>query len=472
VYEQPRWHRESVIPIAAGLAWLWSATSFGVVGFLFSVIPGCLLLTSGLSALLYPGDLRISQYAALGGAVGVPLAIPVIFVAGFGTWALLTGLSLASFVAAGVLSIRQEPHHEGVPTPVPTLRLGAEVGLDEALLGTMSSTHVLARGDDLEEIRRDVHAARELYQERGWLEKPAAFHATPPPLEKPELRPRGIPGLDFEHLSFESGYEPHPDEPGRERWLSARANRTAHAWVLRHPGGPRPWLVCVHGYQMGLPLIDLHAFEAARLHHRRGLNLLLPVLPLHGPRKKGRRSGDHFIAGDVMSTLHAEAQAMWDLRRLVGWVREQGGGEPESAPIGVYGLSLGGYNAALFASLEDELACVVAGIPLTDFSRAVWRHGPPLHLRYFEKRGVVHEEVAEVLRVVSPLAMEPRVPRERRYLFGAPADRLVPADQVRDLWAHWDEPRIVWYPGGHITFRLHAPVRALVDDALREGLGV
>jgi hypothetical protein len=74
--------------------------------------------------------------------------------------------------------------------------------------------------------------------------------------------------------------------------------------------------------------------------------------------------------------------------------------------------------------------------------------------------------------VVSPLALEPLVPKERRYLFGAISDLLVPADQVRDLWRHWDRPRIVWYQGSHVTFRAHPEVDALFDDALREsGLG-
>ena len=98
----------------------------------------------------------------------------------------------------------------------------------------------------------------------------------------------------------------------------------------------------------------------------------------------------------------------------------------------------------------------------------VWRHGPPLRIRHFERNGVVHEEVSEVLRVVSPLTLEPRVPQERRYLYAAVADRLVPADQVRDLWRHWGQPRIVWYQGGHVTFRLHPEVRRLVDGALAE----
>ena len=74
----------------------------------------------------------------------------------------------------------------------------------------------------------------------------------------------------------------------------------------------------------------------------------------------------------------------------------------------------------------------------------------------------------EVARVISPLDLAPRLPRERRYLFGGIADRIVPADQVRDLWRHWEEPRIAWYPGAHVTFRAHRAVKQLVDDALHE----
>ena len=29
----------------------------------------------------------------------------------------------------------------------------------------------------------------------------------------------------------------------------------------------------------------------------------------------------------------------------------------------------------------------------------------------------------------------------------ASRDRLVPPEQVRDLWRHWEQPRIEWYPG-------------------------
>ena len=107
-------------------------------------------------------------------------------------------------------------------------------------------------------------------------------------------------------------------------------------------------------------------------------------------------------------------------------------------------------------------------VPAVDWTRLVWRHGPSLTIRHAEHAGLVHDEVQELHRVVSPLALEPRIPRERRYLFAAVADRLVPADQVRDLWRHWERPRIVWYQGSHVTFRMHREVGVLLRDAWRE----
>jgi dienelactone hydrolase len=153
---------------------------------------------------------------------------------------------------------------------------------------------------------------------------------------------------------------------------------------------------------------------------------------------------------------------MWDIRRLLGWVRSQG-----DSPVGTLGLSLGGYNAALLASLDADLDCAVLGIPLADFARAIYVHMSPIHLRDAQMEGIDQDRTCEVLRVVSPLVLEPQIPLESRSIFAAVADRLVPADQPRDLWRHWGEPRIEWYQGGHITFRAHAGVRQLVVESLR-----
>ncbi len=467
--QQPQWQVAGWIPLVAGLGWLLAGMSGGWLQMFFCLGPGVPLLATGGSKLLWPGDPRIQQFAALGGVIGVAVAIPGLVFIGFGASLLLGLLSVASFVAAGSVSVKQEPHFEGVPELQPSLSLYAKVAVDDALLATMQFGMGMPSGQEPEVIEREVHAARELFDGKGWLEKPASYHQEPPPLEAPRIRDRETRvrtgRLRYEHLSFESEYAPHPDEPGRARWLGYERNRTAHAWVVRQPSSePRPWLVCIHGYRMGVPAFDISAFDPGFL-AKFGLNAIFPVLPLHGPRKLGRRSGDGFLAGNVLDSVHGEAQAMWDIRRMVDWVRRQG------APvIGVHGLSLGGYNTALLASVERGLACAIPGIPATDFARLVWRHAPPLQLRYMEHRGVVHDVVAEVMRVISPLALEPLVEKSGRAIYAGVADRLVPPDQVRDLWRHWEEPELVWYQGGHMSFQWEHGVRSLVARTLRSRL--
>jgi len=65
------------------------------------------------------------------------------------------------------------------------------------------------------------------------------------------------------------------------------------------------------------------------------------------------------------------------------------------------------------------------------------------------------------------LSGDDKVPHDRRFIYGGVGDRLVPADQVRDFWLHWDRPRIEWYQGAHLTFPAHPAVREMVGEALR-----
>lgn len=461
MYEQPRWPREAVVPILAGLIWLWYAASFGLIGFLFSLIPGVLLMGSGVSLLLWPGDDRITQFSALGGLLGVPLALPAFWVSGFGIGLVLVTFSAASFVAAGIGAIRQEPHVDGVPSPPIDLRTAAQVAVDEVLLSTMNLSRSAPFGQDLARVRQEVAEGHDFFEAQGWVEKPLDYHRTPPPLEHVETKRGRTIGIDYEEIRFESGYEPLEGEPGRQRWLGFAPNRDGYARILRARGADRPWVLGIHGYQMGWPFTDVGMFR--RLWQKHDVNVLLPVLPLHGPRKVGRRSGDGYLEGDLLNSVHAEAQAMWDMRRVLGWAREQQGAEK----IGAFGLSLGGYNAGLLSALAPELRCVIAGIPAVDFSRLMWRHGPPLDVLTVEQGGMFREEVADLLRVVSPLELEPLVPKAHRAIFAGTADRLIPPDQVMDLWEHWDQPTLHWYHGGHMTFGLDPAVDRLIVDTLR-----
>ena len=159
--------------------------------------------------------------------------------------------------------------------------------------------------------------------------------------------------------------------------------------------------------------------------------------------------------------LHAEAQALWDLRRHIAWIR----GQDPSARIGVLGYSLGGYNASLLAAHEPNLDFVVAGIPVADFVPLLWGHLPLPHRRYFAARGLDDARLHTLLHVVSPLACKPQLPPERLHLFAGSADRVVPPDQPLRLSRHWDRP-VEWYPGGHLTFRGEPGVKRCIDNAV------
>lgn len=313
-------------------------------------------------------------------------------------------------------------------------------------------------------IVAETKAALHVWRERGWLARPASYHRVPPTLTTSAVHIRPGGRGKMLRLSFESGYEPHAEEPGRSRWLAYRPNAIAHAYVLRHAGRRRPWIVCIHGYGSGSPLIDSGAFGVRWLHEELGLNVALPVLPFHGPRRTGWQSGRGFFAGDVLDTLHAEAQALWDLRRLMSWIRAQ-----EAEAVGVYGLSLGGYNAALLAAFEPDLQCAIAGVPAAEFIELGRLHSR-LAARRAEAAGIDWDDVTRLYRVISPLALTPRISLQRCFIFGGRADCIVPSTQVTRLWQHWGCSPIAWYEGTHLSCPFEPTVREFVGSALRATL--
>jgi pimeloyl-ACP methyl ester carboxylesterase len=233
--------------------------------------------------------------------------------------------------------------------------------------------------------------------------------------------------------------------------------------MVRHPEEPRPWLVCVHGIRMGSPRGCFLLFRLRYLHLKLKLNILCPVLPIHGLRRTGPVSGDRVFSGDVMDAVHAGAQAMWDFRRLTAWLRE----EQDAPGIGVMGHSLGGYAAALLACLDSNLDCAFLGNPAVDPSGMFWRNAPSVTTASLKAAGVSETDMSTLMRVVSPLAMEPLLPKERFGILAGSGDRVIPATEAYNLWRHWDEPRIVWHHGSHRVF-LHTPEgKTLLEDTLK-----
>ncbi|HXY26702.1 MAG TPA: alpha/beta hydrolase, partial [Acidimicrobiales bacterium] len=287
----------------------------------------------------------------------------------------------------------------------------------------------------------------------------------PPPLGAGDVRlERGRAlGIRYRRLTFPSGFAPRATEPGRERWQSYEPNRTAVATIVRQDAEPRPWLVCVHGFCTGYPFMDFPGLHTARVQRELGINVALPVLPLHGRRKVTLVSGEPFLSFDLMNAIHGITQAVWDIRRLISWIRTQG-----ATSVGLYGVSLGGYIVSLLAGLEPGVDAVVAGIPVSDIPTLFHQHSP-LHIR---ARAIEHRILGgpaeEAYRVVSPLRVAPQVPKDRRFIFAGYGDRLAPPEQAQTLWEHWDKPEISWYAGNHVGYLWSKKVSNFLVDSLAD----
>lgn len=353
-----------------------------------------------------------------------------------------------------------------LPVARPTLSLATQALRDELVLVGLLWKRPLSDPAAYERIDGEVAGAIGLYRRNGWLEKPQGFFTAPPVPREVSIRKFSTRNRIHERLSFDSGYAPHPGEPGARRWMDYAGNHREYALMLRHTTDghpePRPWLVCVHGTEMGRAGLDLALFRAWHLHADLGLNVILPVLPMHGPRAKGLPKGAVFPGEDVMDDVHGTAQAVWDIRRVLAWIRS----EQPDAKIGLNSISLGGFVAALVASLEDDLTCAILGVPPSNLVELLGRHSG---LDKNDPRHATLELAKPIGQMVSPLSMQPRVAPEGRFIYAGVADRIVhPRQQVMQLWEHWGRPDIGWYPGGHTGFFESRPVQRYVDAALMQ----
>jgi hypothetical protein len=347
-----------------------------------------------------------------------------------------------------------------IPIRLPTPRLIASVMFEHALLAMMSGLFASPGRYGLDLVEEQTRRTVELLGARGWLEDPAGFHQAPPPPGNVDTRLGQYRDLWYEAITFPSEYQPpEGEQDGSLRW-DAPPNRTAHAYVLRHAGAPRPWLIAMHSYGAGAAW-DFALTGAARWHQDLGFNVIAPVAPYHGPRRTGRVSGLGLVSSDFVGNLHAFGQTVWDARRCIAWAREQG-----APSVSLHGISMGGFAGALVAAVEPDLDRVVLGVPAVDIAGTLRRRTPRDQLDDLRRHGLLEECLDLVHRPVSPLCLQPLVPRERLFLYAATSDRVTRPDEAYRLWQHWDEPEVLWFDGTHIAAVFAADVRRFIERAL------
>jgi len=301
---------------------------------------------------------------------------------------------------------------------------------------------------------------------------PSRFFATLPPSpvarEESQLIRRSLDGGVAIERTFTTDYAPFLNLEAREEEDLEQATPIHVEHWMHGPNRARGTVVAIHGFTMGQPRIDAVVLLASQW-FRRGLDVALLTLPYHGVRTPAgaRFSGERFTVPHVARMAEAVRQAIYEIRLLTHWLRRQ-----NDAPVGLLGMSLGGYLAALCAGLYDDLDFVVPMVPPVCIGDLAWHFYR--QSRSFDpatEPAFRYDELRAAFRVHSPLAHPLRTPRERVLIVAGRGDRVVPPEHPNALWEHWERPAIHWFSGAHLApFRRGRIVRAI--DAHLRRLGV
>jgi hypothetical protein len=173
-----QWEPLAIVPILSGFYWLFAAS--GGDWLFWGLLPGTLMLATGVGLLLWPGDLRLTEFMAGGAMLGLAVILPVLLEAGIGQGLAAAVLAIATFVMSGWVALQLEPSAEGVPPPDPTVSVAAKAALDEALLAYFVGSADLPSGARALAICERAGPMERAVTELGWADKPELLHVAPP----------------------------------------------------------------------------------------------------------------------------------------------------------------------------------------------------------------------------------------------------------------------------------------------------
>ena len=279
-------------------------------------------------------------------------------------------------------------------------------------------------------------------------------HSDPAPLRVTRLERRRVAGLTYERTRFD--HDPALPAALEADGLGGPARAVVH--LCRHPDGPRPWLVWVHGAGQG-GAEDMVLSRIGRIHRELGFNVAMPVQPGHGCR---RREWPAYPDMDPLGNVAGMMRAVSEVRAVVRWAR------PQATALVVAGVSMGSAVAALVSHLESQVDAVVVYTPILGLNAMIARHlarwGPS---RDEFRQLLGSPEIAKLTSVIDPLAANPAPPPHRRLIVGAWHDRMAmrePALALHERWAG----QLYWYDGSHVGHIFSRRVQGVTKRFLRD----
>ncbi|HET7524034.1 MAG TPA: prolyl oligopeptidase family serine peptidase [Acidimicrobiales bacterium] len=323
--------------------------------------------------------------------------------------------------------------------------LGLRTGLASVIAATAGPTTLLRTSG------RAQRKAVEFFADLAGSGDPASVFRPPPEVEVRARRlGRQVWAPTVGHidlLTFPSPYEPAcPDLA--ESFLSHSRNSIARAQHWRHPDGPRPTIVVVHGFT-GSPYWFNSSFFSLPWFYGHGCDVVLVTLPFHGARNDriAPFSGSGLFTDGLGHFHEAMLQSVCDLRVVIDYL--QAGGVEN---VGITGLSLGGYLTALMAAVEPRLHMAIPNSAVTDLAGLIDGWFPAGHvLKVGLRQGGISEQAFRAsMSLHSPLRYPSLLSTDRLFVIGGLGDRLAPPEQSARLIEHWGRPKAHWFQGSHI----------------------
>lgn len=158
-----------------------------------------------------------------------------------------------------------------------------------------------------------------------------------------------------------------------------------------------------------------------------GITALRITLPYHGVRRPPElERADYIVSSNIGRTLHANRQAVLDIRRAVDWLETQG-----YERIGVQGTSLGSCLGALAMAHDPRITAGAFAHVSPYFADVVWRGLSTRHVRAGLEGHVTLDTLRDLWMPISPWPFIDRITDRPMLNLYAIYDLTFPVDLSR-----------------------------------------